>query len=79
MARRKLSPCEILERLQEIEGFSADGQSLDAALRVTGTLQAEYDQWRGEYAGLLRTLGPLASAPPKLAKRPRRVGAKPAK
>jgi hypothetical protein len=75
MARRKLSPSEILERLQAVDAFAADGQPIAVALRAAGVLQVEYDQWRMEYAGLLRTLGPLASAPLKLARRSRRTGA----
>jgi hypothetical protein len=75
MARRRLSPSEILERLQAVDAFAADGQPIAVALRAAGVLRAEYDQWRVEYAGLLRTLGPLASAPLKVARRSRRVGA----
>ena len=56
MARRKLSPSEILERLQAVDAFAADGQPIAVALRAAGVLQVEYDQWRMEYAGLLRTL-----------------------
>ena len=51
------------------------GRSAHAdALRVAGVLPAEYEKWRNEYAGSLRTLGPLASAPPKVTKKSRRAG-----
>jgi hypothetical protein len=36
-------------------------------------LQVEYDDWRIEYGGLLRTLGPLLCASPKLPKGRRRA------
>ena len=71
MTRRKLSPSEIVERLRVIEALTADGQPIAEALLFAGMLQAEYDQWRSQYAGLIRTLGPLADAP-KLMKKPRR-------
>jgi len=70
MARRKLSPSEIVERLRVIEALTAEGHSTEGALLFAGVLQAEFDQWRSEYAGLMRTLGPLAVASPK--KRPNR-------
>src|SRR5271157_3736003 len=74
MASRKLSPREIVERLQAIDALTADGQPIAGALRVAGVLPADYEEWRSEYAGLLRTLGPLASAPPNIMKKPRRAG-----
>ena len=74
MARRKPSPSEIVERLRTIDALSADGRPLADALRLAGVLPAEYEKWRSEYAGLLRTLGPLASAPPKVMKKSPRVG-----
>ena len=74
MARRKLSPSEIVERLRVIEALTADGHSIAGAMRLAGVLPAEYDQWRSEYAGLLRTLGPLASVAPKTARRPKPRG-----
>jgi putative transposase len=74
MARRKLSPSDILERLRVIDALAADGRPIADALRLTGVLPAEYEKWRNEFAGLLRTLGPLASAPPKVTKKLRRAG-----
>jgi len=44
MARRKLTPSEIVERLQAIDAFTADGQPMAVALRAAGVLQVEYDQ-----------------------------------
>jgi hypothetical protein len=74
MAKRKLSPSEILKRLQLIDALTADGQPIAVALRFADMLPADYEQWRSEYAGLLRTLGPLASAPPHIMKKSRRAG-----
>ena len=74
MVRRKLSPSEIVERLRAIDALAADGCPIAEALWLAGVLPAEYEKWRSEYAGLLRTLGPLASAPPKVMKRSPRAG-----
>jgi hypothetical protein len=73
MARQKLSPAGILERLRVIEALTADGRPIPDALRVAGVLPAEYEKWRNEYSGLLRTLGPLASSQTKVAKKLRRT------
>jgi hypothetical protein len=73
MARRKLSPNDILERLRVIDA-AADGRSITDALRIAGVLPAKYEKWRSEYAGLLRTLGPLAGTPPKVMKKSRQTG-----
>jgi hypothetical protein len=74
MARRKLSPSEIVKRLRLIDTLMEDGRPIAVALRLAGVLQVEYDQWRSEYAGLLRTLGPLACASPRLMKKSRPAG-----
>jgi len=74
MARRKLSPTEILERLRAIDALTAEGTMIADALRIVGTPAADYEKWRNEYAGLLRTLGPMASAPRKATKRSPRRG-----
>jgi len=74
MARRKLSPTDILERLRVIDALTANGRPVADALRVAGVLPAEDEEWRNEYAGLLRTLGSLASAPPKVMRKLRRAG-----
>ena len=71
MAKRKLSPSEIVERLRVIEALTADGHPIADAIRLAGVLPAEYDQWRSEYAGLLRTLGPFACLSPKPVKKSR--------
>ena len=62
MARRRFSPSEIVERLHLIEALAAEGQPIADALRLAGVLPVEYEQWRSEYGGLLRTLGPLSCA-----------------
>jgi hypothetical protein len=71
MARRRLAPSEIVERLQIIEALTAEGLPVGEAIRSAGVLQVEYGRWVAEYNGLLRTLGPLSGASPKLAKRRR--------
>jgi hypothetical protein len=76
MAKQKLSPTEILKRLQLIDALTADGQPIADALRFAGMLPADHEKWRSEYAGLLRTLGPLASAPPYIMKTSRRAGSR---
>ena len=74
MARRRLAPSEIVERLQIIEALTAEGLPVGEAIRSAGVLQVEYDRWIAEYDGLLRTLGPLSGASPKLLKRRRAPG-----
>lgn len=75
MMKPKLSPREIVERLQTIEALTAEGLPVAEALRSVGMREAEYDRWRVEYNGLGRTLGPLLRAAPKPVKRARRAGA----
>ena len=72
MAKPKLSPREIVQRLQMIEALAADGVPVAEAIRSAGMPQADYDRWRLEYNGLGRTLGPLLGATPKLLKTKRR-------
>ncbi len=74
MARRKFSPSEIVERLRVIDALTAEGQPIVEALRIAGVAPADYETWRNEYAGLLRTLGPLASALPNARAKSRRPG-----
>jgi hypothetical protein len=73
MMRSKLSPREIVQRLQMIETLTTEGVPVAEALRSVGMGQAEYERWRVEYNGLGRTLGPLVGAAPALAKRTRRT------
>ncbi len=73
MIRSRLSPREIVQRLQMIEALMTDGLPVAEALRSVGIQEAEYDRWRVEYGGLRRTLGPLLCATPKPAKRTRRT------
>ena len=72
MIRSRLSPREIVQRLQMIETLTEQGLPLSEALRSVGMREAEYDRWRSEYGGLGRTLGPLLSAAPAQPKRARR-------
>jgi hypothetical protein len=55
-----------------VEALTAEGLPFAEAIRSAGVLRVEYDRWRIEYDGLLRTLGPLTRATRKLAKRARR-------
>ena len=71
MIRSRLSPREIVRRLQLVETLTAEGLPLAQALRSVGMREAEYERWRVEYNGLRRTLGPLLCATPKLVKRTR--------
>ena len=73
MAKLKLSPREIVQRLQMIDALTADGVPVAEAIRSAGLAQAEYERWRIEYNGLGRTLGPLLCATPRLLKTTRRV------
>ena len=73
MMRPKLSPREIVQRLQTIEALTAEGLPVAEALRSVGMRQLEYERWRVEYNGLGRTLGPLLSATTKPSKRTRRA------
>ena len=65
MMKPKLSPREIVERLQIVEALTAEGLPVADALRQAGMGEAEYERWRVEYNGLGRTLGPLLRAPAK--------------
>ena len=73
MIRSRLSPREIVQRLQMIETLTEEGLPLSEALRSVGMREAEYDRWRSEYSGLGRTLGPLLSPAPTHPKRTRRT------
>jgi hypothetical protein len=55
-----------------IDALTADGKPVTDALRVAQVLPAEYEKWRNEYAGLLRTLGPSTGARPKVMRKSRR-------
>jgi hypothetical protein len=65
VAKTRLSPREIVQRLQMIEALTANGMPVAEAVRSVGVLQADYDRWSIEYNGLGRTLGPLVCAPPR--------------
>ena len=74
MASLKLTPKEIVEKLQIVEALTAEGRPVAEALRWAGMTEVAYARWRTEYAGLLRTLGPLRSSSSALRKRKRRPG-----
>jgi hypothetical protein len=73
MMRSRLSPREIVQRLQIIETLMAEGVPVVDALRTVGMREAEYERSCLEYNGLRRTLGPLLCATPKLVKKTRRT------
>jgi hypothetical protein len=79
MAKRKLSPKEIVERLQMIEDLAADGRPISEAVRSAGVLEVDYEGWVAEYNGLRRTLGPLLRVSPLPSKKRRRAGRLPPK
>jgi hypothetical protein len=72
MIREKCSAREIVARLQMVEALRAEGLPVAEAIRSAGMVRTEYDRWRIEYDGLMRTLGPLLRAQPKLMKKARR-------
>jgi hypothetical protein len=76
MARLRLTPRQIVQRLQTIEALTAEGMPVAEAIRTAGVLKAEYDRWSIEYNGLGRTLGPLVCAPPRLTPTKRRTTAR---
>jgi hypothetical protein len=71
MSSVKLTPKEIVERLQIVESRVAEGRPMAEALRWAGMTEVAYDRWRTEYAGLLRTLGALRFASSTLRNRKR--------
>jgi putative transposase len=77
MVKSRLSPREIVQRLQIIETLTAEGLPVAKALRSAGIRETEYERWRVEYNGLRRTLGPLLCATTELVKRtPRTTSAR---
>ena len=73
MMKSRLSPREIVQRLQMIETLTTEGLPVAEALQSVGMREAEYDRWRVEYNGLGRTLGPLLREPAQVVKRTRRT------
>jgi hypothetical protein len=73
MTKPRLSPREIVQRLQMIDGLTAEGMPVAEAIRSAGVLKTEYDRWSIEYNGLGRTLGPLLRPAPRLMKSSRGV------
>jgi hypothetical protein len=79
MSNVKLTPKEIVDRLQIVESFIAEGRPIAEALRWAGMTEVAYERWRMEYGGLLRTLGPLRFASSTLRNRKRRPPLSPVK
>ena len=79
MSSVKLSPKEIVERLQIVESLIAEGRPMAEALRWAGMTEVAYDRWKIEYGGLLRTLSPLRFASSTLRNRKRRPPLPPVK
>ena len=71
MVRSRLSPKEIVRRLEVVETLTAEGLPLAEALRSIGLREVDYERWRLEYNGLRRTLGPLLCATKEPVKRTR--------
>ncbi len=74
MTSVKPTPMEIVERLQIVAALMAEGRPISEALRSTRMTEVQYERWRTEYEGLLRTLGPLWRASSKIPKGVRRTG-----
>jgi hypothetical protein len=72
MSSVKLTPKEIVDRLQVVESLIAEGRPMAEALRWAGMTEVAYNRWRIEYGGLVRTLGPLRFASPTLRNKKRR-------
>jgi len=72
MSSVKLTPKEIVDRLQIVESLIAEGRPMAEALRWACMTEAAYDRWRIEYGGLLRTLSPLRFAASTVRNRKRR-------
>ena len=79
MSSVKLTPKEIVDRLQIVESLTAEGRPMAEALRWAGMSEVAYDRWRVEYGGLLRTLGPLRFASSRPRNRKRRPARPPIK
>ena len=79
MSSVKLTPKEIVDRLQIVKSFIAEGRPMAEALRWAGITEVAYDRWRIEYGGLLRTLSPLRFASSTLRNRKRRPPLPPVK
>jgi hypothetical protein len=79
MSSVKLSPKEIVERLQIVESLIAEGRPMAEALRWAGMTEVAYDRWKIEYGGLLHTLSPLRFASSTLRNRKRRPPLPPVK
>jgi hypothetical protein len=79
MSSVKLTPKDIVDRLQIVESLTAEGRPMAEALQWTGMTEVAYDRWRMEYGGLLRTLGPLRFASSTLRNRKRRPPLPPVK
>jgi len=71
MSSVKLTPKEIVDRLQIVESLIAEGRPMAEALRWAGMTEVAYERWRIEYGGLLRTLSPLRFASSTLRNRKR--------
>jgi len=74
MAKPRLSPREIVDRLQTVEALTADGWPLADALGFVRLAPEEYERWRVEYGAVQRLLGPLAKARPSDKRPPPRTG-----
>ena len=72
MSSVKLTPKEIVDRLQIVESLTAEGRPMAEALRWAGITEVADVRWRIEYGGLVRTLGPLRFASPTHRNRKRR-------
>ena len=52
MARKRLTPEEIVAKLRQVDVLVSQGKSVADAVRAIGTTEVSYYRWRKEYGGL---------------------------
>ncbi len=52
MARKRLTPEEIVTKLRQVDVLVSQGKSVSDAVRAIGTTEVTYYRWRKEYGGL---------------------------
>jgi putative transposase len=57
VARKRQSPEEIVAKLRQVEALRLGGKTCAAAVQSVGVSEVTYRRWRGEFGGLIRTLG----------------------
>ncbi len=52
MSRKRHTPEEIVTKLRQVEGLTAQGRSVAEAIRSIGVTEVTFYRWRQEYGGL---------------------------